>query len=80
MWAVSAGNVTIVKTLTGAGADIRATDVHGRTALHGVVENLVAGGADVNIRRAVDGDTALHQACRHGGVGGSFNPLAKGSG
>jgi len=68
------GDPNEIKDLLDAGADIKATDVLGRTSLHiaafyghlKVTEVLIASGADVNAKDHV-GMTALHAAVLSGG-------------
>lgn len=86
--AVESGRLEIAIMLMDAGADVDATDAHGRTALHtgvclgpcfrvDVARRLLAAGADVD-GQDEDGKTALHTAVELSRAGPPPNPQAEG--
>jgi len=68
------GDIEAVKQHLAAGADVNAGGVFGKTPLHlaalkdnkEIAELLIANGADVNAKQAVEGETPLHLAAWDG--------------
>ena len=68
------GDIEAVKQHLAAGADVNAGGVFGKTPLHlaalkdhkEIAELLIANGADVNAKQAVEGETPLHLAAMGG--------------
>ena len=66
-FAVKIGNVAAVSTLVAAGADVsKSVYVYPEKSLKAMTHALVRLGADVNARRASDGNTPLHVAAEKG--------------
>nr|XP_045224730.1 ankyrin repeat domain-containing protein 23 isoform X3 [Macaca fascicularis] len=73
-WACRGGHLDILKQLLNQGARVNARDKIGSTPLHVAVrtrhpdclEHLIECGAHLNAQDKQEGDTALHEAVRHG--------------